>query len=110
VPGNPDLCLVRNSGSSAGESECTYDASGSPTRKQDLFFGLTMFRHPMEEKVFKVVGPDGTLTDRDMTNQRPFDFESVHIFKIQKGQIHDIEAMGISLPLRSKNGWSEFWR
>ena len=42
--------------------------------------------------------------------QRPFDFESVHIFKIQKGQIHDIEAMGISLPLRSKNGWSEFWR
>jgi hypothetical protein len=28
---------------------------------------MTMFRHPMEEKVFKVIGPDGTLTDRDMT-------------------------------------------
>jgi hypothetical protein len=75
-----------------------------------LVFGLSMFRHPMEEKVFKVYGPDGTLTDRDMTRQNPFDFESVHIFKVQKGQIHDIEAMGISLPLRSKNGWSEFWR
>lgn len=75
-----------------------------------LVFGMTMFRHPMEEKVFKVYGPDGTLTDRDMTRQNPFDFESVHIFKIQKGQIHDIEAMGISLPFRSKNGWSEFWR
>jgi hypothetical protein len=75
-----------------------------------LVLGLTMFRHPMEEKVFKIYAPDGTLTDRDMTRQNPFDFESVHIFKIQKGQIHDIEAMGISLPLRSKNGWSEFWR
>ena len=59
---------------------------------------------------FKVYGPDGTLTDRDMTRQNPFDFESVHIFKIQKAQIHDIEAMGISLPLHSKNGWSDFWR
>ena len=71
---------------------------------------LSMFRHPMEEKVFKVYSPDGTLIDRYMTRQNPFDFESVHISKIQKGQIHDIEAMGISLPLRSRNGWSEFWR
>ena len=69
-----------------------------------------MFRHPMEEKIFKVYGPDGTLIERDMTRPNPFDFESVHILKIQKGQIHDIEAMGISLPFRSKNGWSEFWR
>lgn len=75
-----------------------------------LVFGLSMFRHPMEEKVFKVYGPGGALTDRDMTKQNPFDFEAVHIFKIQKGQIHDIEAMGASLPLRSRNGWSEFWR
>jgi hypothetical protein len=75
-----------------------------------LVFGMTMFRHPMEEKVFKVYGPDGTLTDRDMSRQNPFDFESVHIFKIQKGQIHDIEALGISLPYHSKNGWSDFIR
>lgn len=75
-----------------------------------LVFGLTMFRHPLEEKVFKIYGADGKLTDRDMTRQNPFDFESVHIFKIQNGQIHDIEAMGISLPLHSKNGWSDFWR
>src|SRR5262249_2192359 len=50
-----------------------------------LVFGMTMFRHPMEEKVFKVIGPDGQLTDRDMSRQNPFDFESIHIFKIQKG-------------------------
>ena len=75
-----------------------------------LVFGMTMFRHPMEEKVFKVIGPDGALTDRDMSRQNPFDFESVHIFKIRNAQIHDIEALGISLPLHSKNGWSEFRR
>jgi hypothetical protein len=75
-----------------------------------LVLGMSMFRHPMEEKVFKIHGPDGKLTDRDMTRQNPFDFESVHIFKVQKGQIHDIEALGISLPLHSKNGWSDFWR
>ena len=78
--------------------------------EKGLVFGMTMFRHPMEEKVFTVVAADGTQTQRDMSNQRPFDFESIHIFKIMGGRIHDIEAMGISLPLRSKNGWSEFWR
>jgi hypothetical protein len=74
-----------------------------------LVFGMTMFRHPMEEKVFKIYNADGQLVDRDMANPRPFDFESIHIFRIQKAQIHDIEAMGISLPLHSKSGWSDFW-
>jgi hypothetical protein len=78
--------------------------------ERGLVFGLSMFRHPMEEKIFTVFGPDGTRTQRDMTRQSPFDFLSVHIFKIRRGQIHDIEAMGISLPFRSTNGWSEFWR
>jgi hypothetical protein len=74
-----------------------------------LVFGMTMFRHPMEEKVFKIYNADGQRVDRDITNPRPFDFESIHVFKIQKAQIHD-EAMGISLPLHSKSGWSDFWR
>ena len=29
---------------------------------------------------------------------------------VQGSKIHEIEAMGISLPFRSKNGWSDFWR
>jgi hypothetical protein len=78
--------------------------------EKGLVFGLSMFRHPMEEKVFTVLGPDGTPNPRDMSKQNPFDFESIHIIKIQGNKIHDIEAMGISLPLRSKNGWSDFWR
>ena len=40
----------------------------------------------------------------------PFDTDNAHIFRIRGGKIHDIEAMGFSLPLNSKNGWSEFVR
>jgi hypothetical protein len=40
----------------------------------------------------------------------PFDLEAAHIFKIQNGKIHEIEAMGFSLPLNSKNGWIDFVR
>jgi len=37
-----------------------------------------------------------------------FDLEAAHIFKMSSGKIHEIEAMGFSLPLYSKNGWSPF--
>ena len=43
-------------------------------------------------------------------NFNPFDLEAAHIFKIAGGRIHEIEAMGFSLPLNSKNGWSNFTR
>lgn len=77
--------------------------------ERGLVFGLSMFRHPMDEKVFTIIDADGTRGQRELKNN-PFDFESVHIFKIRNGRIHEIEAMGISLPYRSKNGWSEFVR
>jgi hypothetical protein len=38
----------------------------------------------------------------------PFDLEAAHIYKIFGGKMHEIEAMGFSLPLYSKNGWSPF--
>jgi hypothetical protein len=38
------------------------------------------------------------------------DLEAAHIFKISGGKIHEIEAMGFTLPLYSKNGWSPFVR
>ena len=74
-----------------------------------LVFGLTMFRHPMEEKFVTLLNPDGTTTQRPM-NFNSFDFEAAHIFKIRGGKIHEIEAMGFSLPFHSKNGWSDFLR
>lgn len=77
--------------------------------EKGLVFGLTMFRHPFEEKTLTILAPDGTTSPREM-NYNPFDFESVHIFKIRGAKIHEIEAMGVSMPYRSKNGWSDFIR
>jgi hypothetical protein len=41
-------------------------------------------------------------------NFNPFDLEAAHIFKIHGDKIHEIEAMGFTLPLYSKNGWNPF--
>jgi hypothetical protein len=72
-----------------------------------LVFGLTMFRHPMEQKSITVINKDGSTSERPM-NFAPFDLEAAHIFKIYGDKIHEIEAMGFTLPLNSKNGWYPF--
>lgn len=77
--------------------------------EKGLVFGLTMFRQPMESKSVTILNKDGTTQDRPM-NFNPFDLEAAHIFKIYGGKLHEIEAMGFSLPLNSKNGWSPFTR
>lgn len=77
--------------------------------QKGLVFGMTMFRQPMEQKFVTVVNPDGTTREQPM-NFNPFDLEAAHIFKIRGGKIHEIEAMGYSLPLNSKNGWNPFTR
>ena len=72
-------------------------------------FALTMFRHPLDvpNKNYPVLLPNGTISDRTMAFN-PFDLEAAHIYKIFGGKMHEIEAMGFSLPLNSKNGWSPF--
>jgi hypothetical protein len=77
--------------------------------EKGLVFGLTMFRHPMEQKTITILNKDGSTSERPM-NFNPFDLEAAHIFKISGGKIHEIEAMGFMLPLYSKNGWSPFTR
>lgn len=72
-----------------------------------LVFGLTMFRHPMEQRTITIIKKDGTTEERPM-NFNPFDLEAAHIFKIWGGRIHEIEAMGFTLPVYSKNGWNPF--
>lgn len=54
-----------------------------------------------------VLDKDGSISDRTV-NFAPFDLEAAHIYKIFGGKLHEIEAMGFSLPLNSKNGWSPF--
>ena len=68
-----------------------------------LVFGLSQFRHPMEEKTLKIVGVPGVETLP--MNYKPFDLPAAHIFKIRGGKIHEIEAMGFTMPYNSKTGW-----
>ncbi len=78
--------------------------------EKGLVFGLSMFRHPINEKILTLVYPDGSRGTRDMTAQRQFDMAAAHIFKIRNYKIREIEATGFTLPLNSKNGWNEFLR
>jgi len=77
--------------------------------ERGLVFAYTMFRHPLDapNKNYPVLLADGTISDRSM-NFEPFDLEAAHIYKIFDGKMHEIEAMGFTLPLNSKNGWSPF--
>jgi hypothetical protein len=78
--------------------------------EKGLVFGLSMFHHPMNEKVLTLVYPDGTRGTRDMTSQRQFDMAAAHVIKVRDRKIHEIEATGAVLPFNSKNGWSDFLR
>jgi len=71
-----------------------------------LVFGLSQFRHPMEEKFVKIVGVPSV--DHIDMNFKPFDLPAAHIFKISGGKIHEIEAMGFTAPYNSKTGWEQY--
>jgi len=43
-------------------------------------------------------------------NFDPFDLPAAHIFKIRGARIHEIEALGFTMPYMSKGGWSDFLR
>jgi hypothetical protein len=68
-----------------------------------LVFGLSQFRQPMEKNYVKIVGVPG-LDKIDMPF-KAFDLPAAHIFKIYDGKIHEIEAMGFTMPYNSKTGW-----
>jgi len=70
-----------------------------------LVFGLSQFRHPMKEDHVDIVGYPG-VTSVPM-KFKPFDLPAAHIFKVQGGKIHEIEAMGFTAPYNSKTGWEK---
>jgi hypothetical protein len=57
----------------------------------------------MEKKFVKIVGVPG-VEKVDM-NFQPFDLPAAHTFKVRGGKIHEIEAMGFTMPYNSKTGW-----
>ena len=71
-----------------------------------LVMGFSQFRHPMVEKTYKITGVPGV--DHNDLNIKPFDMVAVHIFKVSGGKIHEIEAMGFTLPYDSKTGWAKY--
>jgi hypothetical protein len=68
-----------------------------------LALGFSHFRHAFTKKEFRVFGVPG-ITTRTLDFQ-PFDMPAAHVFKIVAGQIHEIEAVGISVPYNSASGW-----
>jgi hypothetical protein len=73
--------------------------------RHGLVFGLSQFRQPMKQKFVKIVGVAGI--ERIPMNFKPFDLPAAHIFKISGGKIHQIEAMGFTMPYDSKTGWEK---
>ena len=75
-----------------------------------LAFGLSQFRHSMKNKEIMVFGRDGKLAPRDMSRFNAFDLPAMHIFKVRDNRVHEIEALGVTMPYMSKNGWNDFTR
>lgn len=70
-----------------------------------LAMGLSHFRHPMDRDSWTVTTIDGQQIERPMTNA-PFDMPAAHIFKVgPEGQVHEIEAVGVSTAYNSPTGW-----
>lgn len=69
-----------------------------------LVFGLSHFRHSMEQKVYPITGVPG-VTEHTVDFE-PFDLPAAHVFKVGADrQIHEIEALGFMLPYDSPTGW-----
>lgn len=71
--------------------------------QKGLVFGLTMFRHLGRARTLPLTGVPG-LASVPM-NFGPIDLQAAHVFKISGGAIHEIEAMGYTLPYKSNSGW-----
>jgi len=73
-----------------------------------LVFGLSQFRHPMDNLPYKVTLADGSTAERTRQTMpdAPFDMAAAHIFKIgPDGQVHEIETVGAVAPYNSATGW-----
>ena len=68
-----------------------------------LVFGLTMFRHLGKLRTVTLQGVPN-LTSMPM-NFGPIDLQAAHVFKIAGGKLHEIEAIGYTLPYKSNSGW-----
>jgi len=71
--------------------------------QKGLAVGFSMFYHDSSLKEYMYKGPKGAVKMRSY--QGTFNLPAMHIYKIKKGKIYDIEAIGITLPYGQKSGW-----
>lgn len=63
----------------------------------------SIFVHDGEPKVMKIIGVPG-ITERP-NRYGPFDLPAAHVFKIRKGKIYEIEAIGYVARHGIRSGW-----
>jgi len=72
--------------------------------QKGLSVGFSMFYHDSTLKEYETKGPNGEIIKRP-SYQGTFNLPAMHIYKIRKGKIYDIEAIGFTLPYGTKSGW-----
>jgi hypothetical protein len=73
-------------------------------QQKGLAVGFSMFYHDSLLKKYPYRKPSGEIEMRD-SYQGTFNLPAVHIYKIRKGKIYEIEATGFTLPYGTKSGW-----
>lgn len=73
--------------------------------QKGLAVGFSMFYHDSTLKEYDYKGPKGEIISKRPSYQGAFNLPALHIYKIKKGKIYDIEAIGFTLPYGTKSGW-----
>lgn len=76
---------------------------GLVDEQKGLVFAFPMFQHRGAVHDIKIKGVPGV--DVVHMNGGTSNLQAGEIFKIRGGKIHEIEAMGVSLPYGTKSGW-----
>jgi hypothetical protein len=69
-----------------------------------LVVGFSMFWHRSDIKEYQVKNVPGV--DKAASFQGTFNLPAMHIYKVKKGKIYDIEAIGFTVPYGTK-GWED---
>jgi len=72
--------------------------------ERGLVFGMFRFRH--DGTVTEARGADGAVRPMVPAAKRPFDVQVSELFKIEDGQIREIEAVMIELPYRTPDAFA----
>jgi len=71
--------------------------------QKGLVVGFSMFYHRSDLKTTQVKGVPG-ITEMP-SFQGTFNLPAMHIYKVKKGKIYEIEAIGFTLPYGTRSGW-----